>query len=176
MAEEVVPGFSVKYQAISTLGGAGYPTMLYWNVQLLVVGMLWIAGTRILFRKSKSYFALVDFYFMGFGLLLVSLDPWNVNPLLHEIGAISVAFFGAIAALLSSRIVRGYIRYFSVFLGTLSLFALFGNAWMSAVFGPGGAERVVYYPIFFWAILFGGVLIGKNPIPGVNRIQPEKVI
>ncbi|MHB1662360.1 MAG: hypothetical protein ACYCSG_00815, partial [Thermoplasmataceae archaeon] len=38
-AEEVVPGFSVKYQAISTLGGAGYPTMLYWDSFILLSGI-----------------------------------------------------------------------------------------------------------------------------------------
>ena len=92
-AEEVVPGFSVKYQAISTLGGAGYPTMLYWDSQILLGGTLWVIGTWILFRNSKFYLSAINFYLVGIGLILVSLNPWNVNPFLHTIGAVCVAFF-----------------------------------------------------------------------------------
>ncbi|MCL6090941.1 MAG: DUF998 domain-containing protein [Candidatus Thermoplasmatota archaeon] len=170
-AEEVVPGFSVKYQAISTLGGSGYPTMLYWDSQILLAGILWIIGTRLLYRSSKFSLSSINFYPVGIGLILVSLNPWNINPFLHMIGAVCVAFFGATAAILSSRLTGGYIKYTSVFLGILSLFALFGTAMTASVLGPGGAERLIYYPIFFWAILFGGVLIGRTPLPASANLK-----
>ena len=164
-AEEVVPGFSVKYQAISTLGGAGYPTMLYWDSQILLGGTLWVIGTWIIFRNSKLYLSAINFYLVGIGLILVSLNPWNINPFLHTIGAVCVAFFGATAAILSPRLTGGRARYTSMFMGILSLLALFGNAISATVLGPGGAERLIYYPIFFWAILFGGVLVGETTLP-----------
>ncbi|MHB1492658.1 MAG: DUF998 domain-containing protein [Thermoplasmataceae archaeon] len=164
-AEEVVPGFSVKYQAISTLGGAGYPTMLYWDSFILLSGILWVIGTKLLFRDIGSRLLSLCFYLIGIGLILVSLNPWNINPFLHTIGAVCAAIFGAIAAIRSPRLTGGYIRRTSMFLGILSLFALIGAQWISLVLGPGGAERLIYYPIFFWAILFGGVLIGKNSVP-----------
>ena len=163
-AEEVVSGFSVKYQAISTLGGAGYPTMLYWDSFILLSGILWVIGTNFLFRNIGSHLLSLCFYLIGIGLILVSLNPWNVNSFLHTIGALCVAIFGAIAAIRSPRLMGGHIRHTSTFLGILSLFALIGDQWISLVLGPGGAERLIYYPIFFWAILFGGVLIGKNSL------------
>ncbi len=42
-AEAAYNGFSVRYDAISGLGGAGAPTEVFWNAQLLVSGVLWLA-------------------------------------------------------------------------------------------------------------------------------------
>lgn len=173
-AEEVVPGYSVKYQAISALGGAGYPTMIYWDAQIFIIGLLWITGTRLLFRQTKYLFTSIPFYLVGVGLILVSLNPWNINPALHMIGAEFAAIFGALSALLSYKITKNSLKYTSFSLGALSFFGYFFATPISFILGPGGAERLIYYPIFFWAILFGGVLVGKNStLEGINFL-PEK--
>ncbi|MCL4349820.1 MAG: DUF998 domain-containing protein [Candidatus Thermoplasmatota archaeon] len=165
LLEAAVPGFSVRNDAISTLGGNGYPVELLWNTQLFVVGILWLFSTYLLFRGKGHRLMAFSFYLTGIGILLVSLDPWNVRGTLHGIGAQMGFLFGAISAITSPRILDGRLRILGPAMGALAIFAVICGALGTTLgLGGGGLERLVYYPIFLWEIAFGSYLLSKDPI------------
>ncbi len=54
------------------------------------------------------------------------------------------------------------LRYAYVLFGIVSLVFLFGNQSFAPIFGLGGTERIVAYPIVLWVISFGGYLAGRG--------------
>ncbi|MCL4329250.1 MAG: DUF998 domain-containing protein [Candidatus Thermoplasmatota archaeon] len=167
-AEAAIPGYSVRTDAISYLGGAGSPTELFWNFQLLVVGVLWIASTYLLFRGRGHVLLSVSFYLTSIGIVMVSLFPWNVLSSLHGIGALMAFIFGSLTCIGSPRIISGQLKKTSVSLGLISLAAWTLNIFgLANVLGGGGAERMLYYPIILWAIAFGAYLqaLHSNAVP-----------
>lgn len=160
-AQAIYPTFVTRNDAISTLGGAGTPTEFFWNTVLVIVGVLWIWSTYSLFRSRNKKIGSIAFYPAAVGFILVGISPWNQFPLTHYLGAQLAFFFGALSCLVGSRIVSGAASKISVFAGVFSLAAYFSGYFGSDnILGPGGIERMIYYPILLWAIVFGGYLIG----------------
>ncbi len=61
--------------------------------------------------------------------------------------------------------VRSPLRYITAALGAISLLTLvsyfvMGSASPMAVFGPGGLERWIAYPVVLFVLAFGGYLMG----------------
>jgi hypothetical protein len=74
---------------------------------------------------------------------------------------------GGIAAITGSRVTAGPFRWLSLALGAVSLatlvsYMLLGDASPFAVFGLGGLERWIVYPIVLWIIAFGGYVTGRG--------------
>lgn len=164
-SEAAYPGFSVRYDAISGLGGAGAPTEVFWDGQLLIVGILWLMDTYILFHGKRKIFSPVAFYLSGTGLMMVALSPWNVYPASHYLGAQIVFLFGVLSCFAAYGIASGPMRYVSIASGILSLSAyIAGYIGAYSVLGPGGLERMIFYPIFLWEICFGGYLLNRYDV------------
>ncbi len=163
-SEAAFVGYSVRTDAISGLGGAGSPTEIFWNFQLLISGLLWCVGTLMLFRAQGHWVRTLFLLLTGIGLLLVSISPWNVDPAVHGIGAQMAAYFGIISCFLSYGITTSPFRLFSLFAGTFALAALLLSFFGFSALGPGGIERMIYYPVFLWEIGFGGYLMGGNQV------------
>lgn len=165
-SQAVYPTFSTRNDAISTLGGAGTATALFWNSAMVVTGLLWIYSTYRLFHKTNILYWAVPFYLAGVGFIVVGLSPWNVSPLPHTIGAQMVFFFGAISCLLAWRLTKGSMGRISLVSGVLSILAYSGGTYgLDSLFGSGGVERLLYYPILLWEIAFGGYLISLGDRP-----------
>lgn len=160
-ATAVYPSYSIRNQAISYLGGQGTPTELFWNTAVIIVGILWLYSTYLFFRGSGSKIKPVVFYLVGIGFLMVGTSPWNLRPLPHYIGANLIFIFGAISCLIGFRITRGTLSWLSLLSGCVSLISYISGYFGSGILlGPGGIERMIYYPILLWEIAFGGYLIG----------------
>lgn len=161
-AQAVYPNFSTRNDAISYLGGAGVVTELFWNLCVIVVGIIWLSGTYVLYRRERNRFMTVLLLLAGIGFLLVGTSPWNVFPVTHGIGANMVFFFGAVSCLSASRKFTGPFSVISIIMGSMSLAAYISGYFGSYnILGPGGVERMIYYPILLWAIGFGGHLMYK---------------
>jgi hypothetical membrane protein len=79
----------------------------------------------------------------------------------HIVFSIAIFVFGAVSAIISYRVLRPPLSYVSVGLGIIALVALVLMLTLHDLgIGPGGMERVIAYPIFLWALGFGGSLIG----------------
>lgn len=159
-ATAVYPTYSVRSQAISYLGGSGVPTEIFWNLCVILVGLLWLWSTYLLFHKSGSRIKPVVFYLAGLGFILVGTSPWNLRPLTHYLGAQLIFIFGAFSCLIGFRITTGSLSKLSLISGLFSITSYvsgyFGSYYL---LGPGGIERMIYYPILMWEIAFGGYLI-----------------
>lgn len=162
-AESVYPGFSTHSDAISALGGTGVATEFYWNSALLAASLLWIWSSAGLFHSKKRSLIQLPYYLTGIGMALVALSPWDARPVTHTIGAISTLLFGIASCYLGGRMASGPMRYLSYLAATFSLLAfLSGFLGLFTVLGPGGLERMDYYPILLWETAFGGYLLGES--------------
>lgn len=161
-AEAIDPGYSVHTDALSYLGGAGVATELFWDLQLFVAGLLWLGSSGLLYRWALRPRRALTFYLTGVGLILVSVAPWNVLPSVHGIGAQMVLLFGIGSCIVGGRLARGGMRSVSYLAASISLVAYVAGFFGAfGALGPGGLERMYYYPIFLWEIAFGGYLLGS---------------
>lgn len=172
------PSYSSRNDAISYLGGAGVPTEIFWDLSIMIVGVLWLWSTYLLFRKSSRKFSSILFYLAGTGFLLVGLSPWNQSPTTHYLGANLIFLFGALNAVAASRMTYGTMAKISLVAGLISILAyISGCVGSYYILGSGGVERMIFYPIILWQIAFGGYLLNDSGIrAGQNGKIPEEVI
>jgi hypothetical membrane protein len=171
-AESIYPNFSLQNNAISDLAAIGASTTVIEETAIFVLSICWMLGAFYLFRNSGRGLLTLNLI-PGLGFFVAGASPENVNLVLHSLG--TVAFpVGAIAALLSYRIIRSPFRYLSIVLGTLSLVSTFiifigwrvvcGTCGYTAGLsqlglGLGGWESMIIYPLVVWLIGFGNYLI-----------------
>lgn len=164
--ESIYPNYSVHGNAISDLLAIGTNTSLIGEPLAFLFGILWLAGAYYLFRGTGKKGLMALNLLPGIGFVLAVLSPENVNVAIHSVGAILAFIPGAIASILSYRMIRGPFRYFAVFLGALSLvgivveFGAYNSSLVQQTLGPGGWERIIVYPLMLWLIGFGGYLLG----------------
>ena len=164
-ATAIYPSYSERSQAISYLGGAGVPTEIFWDMSTIIVGILWIWGTHRLFYRSGLKFRPAIFYLAGIGFLLVGSSPWNQFPLTHYTGAQFIFIFGAASCILGYRMTKGPFSGISLIAGLFSILSyLSGYFGGDFLLGTGGMERMIFYPILLWQILFGGYLMSQHQI------------
>ncbi|HKJ96190.1 MAG TPA: DUF998 domain-containing protein [Thermoplasmataceae archaeon] len=162
-ATAVYPSYSERSQAISYLGGAGVTTEIFWNISVIIVGVLWLWSTYLLFRNGGFKIRPVIYALAGLGFLLVGLSPWDVFPTTHYLGANLIFVFGALSSILAYRMTSGAMAKISVLAGIFSFVSYFGGyVGFDYILGPGGAERMIFYPILLWQIAFGGYLLGHS--------------
>ena len=106
---------------------------------------------------------------VGLGALGVGVFNESAPYDLH--GLFSLVTFLAIglAAILSYRLQRKPLGYFSTILGLVSLVSLViyipdagVSAGASLGIGPGGLERLIVYPVLFWSLAFAGHLMALS--------------
>ncbi len=94
---------------------------------------------------------------------MVALSPGNVYPVTHSIGAQMAFLFGSLSCIAGYRITSGPMKSISLVSGLVSLSVyVAGSAGALSVLGPGGIERMIFYPIFLWEICFGGYLLNHH--------------
>jgi hypothetical membrane protein len=182
-AESIYPHFSLQNNAISDLAALGTSTTAIEETAVFVTAVCWMAGAYLLFRRTGRRGMMALNLLPGLGFLLAGLAPENVNLTIHSVGAVLAFLVGGVAVMLSSRFIRGPLRYFAVGLGALSLFATFIIFVGGQVVGPcgtcsgttgyeqsldklalglGGWESMIVYPLLVWLIAFGSYLMAKQ--------------
>lgn len=110
---------------------------------------------------------MVVYLLPGIGVLLAILSPENVNIAIHSVGAVVAFVPGAIAVILSYRLIQTELKYLALILGVTSLvgvileFGAYYSYLVQQVLGPGGTERIIVYPILVWLMIFGGYLSAR---------------
>ncbi len=162
-AAAVYPDYSIRNDAISYLGGSGVKTEFFWDFCVLIAGILWIYSTYLLSRKSGIGYSAGTLYLAGIGFLLVGSSPWNLFQSTHYIGAQLIFIFGSVSSIVVSfTLTSGTFARISRILGVLSIAAYVSEYFGSDyILGPGGMERMVYYPVLLWSIAFGAYLINR---------------
>jgi hypothetical membrane protein len=167
LTASMVPGYDMAGAAISDLGT--YPeTALLFNVSLVAVGLLNVAGGYFYFRSHGRAWVLAVFVMAGIGATGAGLVPLNTSDL-HGIFALVAFVFFNVQALACASLVAGPMRWLSLAAGLIGLafvvVMVIGDGGNAAIFGPighGGAERMIAYPPMLWLMAFGGYLMGRQ--------------
>ncbi len=169
LAEFLYPGYSVSGNFISDLGATCraicivyQPSALIFNSSVIIQGIFIILSSYLIWREFHDSIIAALMCLSGMGAVGVGLFPETAG-FLHVIVSFITFFFGALAAIAASRLVKEPFSYFSVLMGLASLSALvlYGLE-IYLELGPGGMERMIAYPILLWAIGFGGYLMSHQ--------------
>jgi len=170
-AETFYPGYSTSQNQISDLGATQppgsiivQPSSTIFNATMIVSGLLIIAAAYCVHRAFKNRAVTAFLGLFGIGVLGVGIFPGNYGNL-HAIFALLTFVAGGFSAILAYRVEASPFRYFSAILGAISLLNLIlyfvlGESSPFALFGLGGLERWIAYPILLWVTGFGGYLMG----------------
>ncbi|MGD0478039.1 MAG: DUF998 domain-containing protein [Nitrososphaerales archaeon] len=159
--------YSVSTNYVSDLGancpsnGACYipPSALLFDSSIALLGLFILLSAYFLHRAFKWMPATVLIALAGVGALGVGLAP-ETTGIWHSIFSLMVFLFAGLSAIVTYRLQKKPMSYFSVLLGVTTLIALI--LYVPSIYlglGPGGMERMIVYPTLLWAVGFGGHLM-----------------
>jgi hypothetical membrane protein len=170
LAAAMVPGYNFRAAAISDLGVLPETALLF-NVSLVLVGVLNLAGGYFFYRTHGKRWLLAIFALAGVGAIGAGLFPLDTGGL-HGLAALLAFVFFNVQAIGSATRLSGVMRTLAVLAGAIGLVFVvlmaLGDAGNAAAFGPighGGTERMIVYPVMLWLVAFGGYLLGKRDRP-----------
>ena len=160
IAETLYPDYSTAENYISDLGVC--PSALIFNSSVFLLGIIAVVGIYFIQRVFGSRLFSILLALTGVGAMGVGLFPETFG-ILHTIPSLITFLFGGLSAIMSYKLMKPPLSYFSVLLGATSLVALvlFGSGTYLGL-GKGGMERMIAYPTLLWAVGFGGYLIGHS--------------
>jgi hypothetical membrane protein len=171
VAEALYPDYSISNNYISDLGVG--PSAPLFNSSVLVLGLSVVASVYLLRHVYGKHLVFLIFLFLcGIGAVGAGLFPANLS-VIHQFFSMLAFLFGALSAVASLKIQKSPFSYIAAILGLFSLVAFAMFTFSEYLFyvhsvahyfnlGKGGLERMIAYPIFLWALGFGGHLAGKS--------------
>ena len=173
-AEAMYPApYSTGANEISDLGGTTpadggivyQPSATIFDGSMIVVGLMVIAAGGLIHRGVGRRSVTIPIVVLGLGALGVGVFPGPTGTP-HALSAMTTFVSGGIAAITGSRVTSGPFRWLSIALGGVSLLALvtyllLGEGSPFAVFGMGGLERWIVYPVVIFVTAFGGYIAGR---------------
>ncbi len=160
IAETLYPGYSTSQNYISDLGVG--PSALIFNSSVFLLGVLALFGAYFVQRAFNFRLFSILAAITGMGAIGVGLFTEDAG-VIHGVFSLIVFLFAGLSAIISYKLQKPPLSYFSVILGTLSLFALvlFGSGVYLGL-GKGGMERMIAYPVLLWTVSFGSYLISYS--------------
>lgn len=184
-AESLYPTvYTTGGSEISDLGGTDPPNSIIvqpsaaiFDTAMMVTGVFLIVGSGCAYAAYRRKSLAIPLALFGIGALGVGIFPGYTGGT-HLIFAELTFISGAVAAILSYRLLAGPLRYIAVLLGAIALvntiaYTFLQESWfVAAGLGIGGLERWIVYPVLLWTIGLGGYLLGMrdqaSPV-SVNR-------
>ena len=160
IAETLYPGYNTSQNYISDLGVG--PSALIFNSSVFLLGMLAVLGAYFVQRAFNFRLFSILAAIASIGAIGVGLFTEDAG-MIHGVFSLIVFLFAGLSAITSHKLQKPPLSYFSVILGTLSLFALvlFGSG-VYLDLGKGGMERMIAYPVLLWTVSFGSYLISYS--------------
>jgi hypothetical membrane protein len=170
LSEISFPNYNVSTNYVSDLGAfcpaSGpcviEPSALIYNTSAVLLGLLILVGDFFLNREFSYKPVTVIVAITAVGAMGVGLFP-ETTGVVHGIFSLVVFLFAGLTAIVTARLQRKPMFYFSIILGLFTLVALvlyIGGEYLGL--GPGGMERMVVYPVLVWSIGFGGHMMAMN--------------
>lgn len=154
----------------TSLGYLCSPAHQVYNTSSALLGLSALAGAILTWpawpRRRLSTWGLILLCMLGVGRVIAGLNPENVRPLLHALGALTSIPSGALAVLLLGIAVlpaRRVLGTVSIVLGAVGVVAFV--VLESLHYGPlgvGGDERLAVEPVVAW---LAGVGISMLAMP-----------
>jgi len=176
-AETLFPGYSSRLNDLSDLASTVPPNLsiiqpssMLFNSATFITGLLTLIGAILIYSSGEKRLFPAVFGLSGVFAMGVGVFPGDTGTIhgLVALGWFVTAPISAIILSISSRLVTSRpLAFFSVLIGLFSLtvlgFALFGGGSSPfLVFGRGGEERMLAYPVILWMMAFGGYLMGSS--------------
>lgn len=166
LAASMAPGYDFHGAAISDLGVIAETALLF-NLLLIGVGLLNLAGGYLFYRRHRRIWLLALYAFAGIGALGAGLFPLSTGALHSTFALVAFVFFN-VQAIATAAVVTGPLRPISAVVGLLGLLyvvvMIIGDGGNPAVFGAighGGSERMIAYPGMLWLLALGGYLMAR---------------
>lgn len=166
LAASIAPDYDFHGGAISDLGVIAETALLF-NLLLIGVGVLNLAGGYLFYRRHRRTWLLALYVVAAIGAVGVGVFPLNTGGL-HSMFALVAFVFFNVQAVATAAVVTGPLRPISAVAGLLGLLyvvvMIVGDGGNPAVFGAighGGAERMIAYPGMLWLLVFGGYLMAR---------------
>lgn len=172
-AETLYPDYSTADNMISDLGATEppnsiieQPSSFIFSGAMVVTGILVLAATCPVHLefKSKAFTVFVGLY--GLGVLGVGIfnGSWGT---IHALFAMTTFVAGALAAVVSYKVLPAPMKHLSAALGLISLVTLLqyfalGDSSPLLEMGEGGVERWIAYPVLLWTMGIGGFMMGME--------------
>ena len=169
LAELLYPNYSVSQNFISDLGVGPDPSNSIFTIAIIVFGVL--ITTSVYLHGGPAWEVPILVFLSGAGTIGVGVfnEHWGDIHLMFA----AIAFgMGAIAALVSSRTVKGPLSLVFAALGLIGVTALGLQATGTFLgLGVGGMERMIYYPTMFWVLIYGVYLMSIETCPVISSSQ-----
>jgi hypothetical membrane protein len=169
LAEFLYPGYSVSQNYISDLGVGPMPSRAIFTAAIIIFGFTCLVSSALVRRTYPTSYMWCLIAASGVGAVGVGTFNEDSIPAVHAIFAVTAFLSGNLAAIYSHKILRRPLSFVFVFLGIIGLvaLALMGDG-MYLGLGPGGMERMIFYPAMIWILGFGACLLGEEgrPVPG----------
>jgi hypothetical membrane protein len=177
VAEFVYPGYSVSSNYISDLGPpcssgttcASQTSWIIFDTSIALLGICVLVSSYFIYRYFRWKPVTGLLALTGIGALGVGIFNESAPFSLHEIFSLITFLAIGLAALISYRLQKPPLGYFSVILGLVALVALVlfipdtgVAAGADLGIGAGGLERLIVYPVLFWSLAFAGHLIAMD--------------
>ena len=161
LAEILYPHYSVSTNYISDLGVGS--TAPIFNASIMLLGALLVLAVMLSWKTLKFRSMSIFVAIVGIAAFGVGACP-ETTGIFHYTFAAFAFVGGGITAINSARMMKGPIRYIAAVLGgiTLLAFVIAVGFHTTLGLGHGGMERMIAYPVFLWALLFGGYLLNSK--------------
>jgi hypothetical membrane protein len=170
-AETLYPGYSTADNMISDLGATEppdsvilQPSSAIFSGTMLVTGLCVLAATYYAYItfKDRAFSVLLGLFGLGVTGVGVFNGSWGT---IHALFAMTTFVSGALAAIVSYRVLPSPMRHLSAALGAISLSTLLqyfvlGDSSPLLEMGEGGVERWIAYPVVMWTTALGGFMMG----------------
>ena len=180
-AETLFPGYSTRGNDLSDLASTVapntsliQPSAFLFNATTVLLGLLIIASSYLIYRACKARMFSILFAIFGASAMGVGIFPGDTG-MIHGLVALVTFVTSSLSAIAAYRLLGKPFAHISVVIGAFSLivliFAMFsgGQSLFWQVFGRGGEERFIAYPVLMWTIGFGGYLMGASSRGLINR-------
>jgi hypothetical membrane protein len=183
ISEFLYPSFSTSQNDISDLGATCrnsvcnivQPSAAIFDVSIFVLGLLLLLGSYSFSRDRMSRLFCILLGLAGIGTLGVGVFPetTGITPSfsVHTLVSLTAFLFGGLAAIYSFRFLPSVLRHFSALMGVITLVALvsYGSGEYLGL-GPGGLERMIAYPVLFWALVLATYFLSQNQPNTATRV------
>jgi hypothetical membrane protein len=162
-------GYSIRENEISDLGATKppdsvvtQPSATIFNTTMLVVGILTFVATILIHLHYDQILVTILLGLLSIGMMGAGVFSQNITSF-HSIFAFIIFSSGGIGAIyVSYKLVNSPLKYVFMVLGVIGLIFLMFDQQFSTIFGPGGSERWIFYPVVFWIMGLGSYLSAKK--------------
>jgi hypothetical membrane protein len=143
------------------------PSAAIFNVTMVVAGAAIAAAAVLLARTRVRPSAYLPVGGLGVGMALVGVFPGNTIMAVHQLVSLLAFLSGALAAVLTARLLPRALQPVQVSLGVVALasllgYQLFGGLAFFEALGEGGTERLIVYPVALSLVVLGSALASST--------------